>query len=118
MTSSPDLGLTPIALPDPTLHSLDVIFVHGLNGHRSRTWTNANSELWPLWLAADLTGAGLWTYGYDASIIFGSKDNIALHATRLLGSLVESKIGKPVGILVTFSLFVHDGPIACFSNFI
>ena len=35
---------------------LDVIFVHGLTGSPSDTWTTDQQEYWPEWLCADLPG--------------------------------------------------------------
>ena len=94
----PDLevGLAPLLLPEPSHHTLDVVFVHGLNGHRSKSWTNQSSELWPLWLREDLEGTRAWTYGYDASITIGSRDSIKLHSIRFLEMLVSNSVGKSV----------------------
>jgi hypothetical protein len=50
MAGSHEPGLSPLLIPDPASHKIDVVFVHGLNGHRSRTWTNEDSEAWPRWL--------------------------------------------------------------------
>src|SRR4051794_3740741 len=96
MPPTADLGLVPLILPDPASHQLDVIFLHGLNGHRERSWTNKSSQLWPLWLMNDLPGTRVWTYGYEASINVGSRDSIRLHAIRLLSLLVNEGAGKCV----------------------
>ncbi|MCW8128184.1 esterase/lipase family protein [Microbulbifer halophilus] len=47
-----------------------VVFVHGLSGHLEKTWTvkGTNSpELWPKWLAEDISGIGLWLVDYPAA---------------------------------------------------
>jgi hypothetical protein len=94
MTAAPESGLSPLLLPDLASHKVDIVFVHGLNGHRSRTWTNQASELWPLWLRDDLEGVRAWTYGYDASVTIGSRDSIKLHSIRFLDLMVGSMVGK------------------------
>ena len=91
-----ETGLSPLLLPEPSHHRIDVVFVHGLNGHRSKSWTNQASELWPLWLREDLVGTRAWTYGYDASITIGSRDSIKLHSIRFLDTLVSYSVGKSV----------------------
>jgi hypothetical protein len=97
MASAVDVGLAPLILPDQSLHCLDVVFIHGLNGQRARSWTNSSSELWPLWFIDDLPGARAWTYGYDAGIAVSSRDGMNLHSVRFLSALVEKGIGKSVG---------------------
>jgi hypothetical protein len=89
MASAVDVGLAPLILPDQSLHCLDVVFIHGLNGQRARSWTNSSSELWPLWFIDDLPGARAWTYGYDAGIAVSSRDGMNLHSVRFLSALVE-----------------------------
>ena len=96
MVAGAETGLAPLLLPDPAWHKVDIVFVHGLNGHRSRSWTNQASELWPLWLRDDLEGTRAWTYGYDASITIGSKDSIKLHSIRFLEDLIRNGVGKSV----------------------
>ncbi|KAH0563532.1 hypothetical protein GP486_001902 [Trichoglossum hirsutum] len=47
--------------------TVDVIAVHGLNGHRERTWTASNGVLWLRdFLPAVAPHARVITYGYDA----------------------------------------------------
>ena len=52
----------------------DVVFVHGLNGHWSRTWTyEKNGTCWPRdLLPGTLPGARIFSYGYPSEI-FASK---------------------------------------------
>lgn len=107
MPSTVDVGLVPLILPNAEIHALDIVFIHGLNGHRARSWTNNNSDLWPLWLREDLPGARVWTYGYDAGINLGSKDGIKLHSIRLLGALVEKGVGKSVSLCDFIAQFLE-----------
>lgn len=47
--------------------SVDVVFIHGLNGDPIQTWSNSRtSEPWTEWLAADVPSAGVWSIGYEA----------------------------------------------------
>jgi hypothetical protein len=96
MPTGQETGLSPLLLPESSHHKIDIIFVHGLNGHRSKSWTNEAAELWPLWLRDDLEGTRAWTYGYDASITIGSRDSIKLHSILFLENLVSNGVGKSV----------------------
>ena len=96
MPLASETGLSPLLLPHSSCHTVDIIFVHGLNGHREKSWTNQASELWPLWFREDLEGTRAWTYGYDASITIGSKDSIKLYSIRFLDALVQHGVGKRV----------------------
>lgn len=47
-----------------------VIFVHGLSGEISKTWTNKSSSsevFWPSWLEEDIPGVASWLVGYPAA---------------------------------------------------
>lgn len=96
-----DYGLAPVNQPEESDVKVDVIFVHGLGGHRTNTWT-ANpsrcpetSPFWLQWLPKDVHGARVWTYGYNSSAFSNvSVDNVALHAETFLKALVDNGIGK------------------------
>ncbi len=80
-----DLGFLNVHRPQsPTA---DVIFIHGLDGHRRDTWTNKSKEFWLPWLENHLRDVCIWTYGYDAGSILGSLDDFDLHATEFLTGL-------------------------------
>ena len=78
---------------------VDVVFVHGLNGHPHDTWsTKKPNVFWP----ADLLPAALeeqrpriLTYGYDANVTAFtdgvSKDRIHNHAEHLASRLVANR---------------------------
>jgi len=53
----------------PPPHPAQIIFVHGLNGSKRRTWTQGKTDFWPLWLR-DLKGlesVRIATFGYNSS---------------------------------------------------
>ncbi|EXJ85692.1 hypothetical protein A1O1_06060 [Capronia coronata CBS 617.96] len=90
-------GLTEVyAASDPLV---DIVFVHGLNGHPRDTWSTAKPDvLWP----ADLLPAALeeqrpriLTYGYNATVAAftdgASKDKIHDHAEHLASRLVANR---------------------------
>ncbi|OAL38649.1 hypothetical protein AYO20_01855 [Fonsecaea nubica] len=90
-------GLTEVyAATDPLV---DIVFVHGLNGHPHDTWSTKKPDVfWP----ADLLPAALedqrpriLTYGYDANVTAFtdgvSKDKIHNHAEHLASRLVANR---------------------------
>lgn len=90
-------GLTKVWSPPEPL--VDIVFVHGLNGHPYNTWSTHNPEIfWP----TDLLPAALedqrcriLTYGYDAQVTAftdgASKDKIHNHAEHLASRLVANR---------------------------
>lgn len=78
-------------------YQVDVIAVHGLDGHRERTWTfsegdKQSSEHGPLWLRdflpQDLPGSRIFTYGYNSRVLASrSVSSINDFARQLLRDL-------------------------------
>jgi len=84
-----DLGLAIFQrLQSPTA---DLIFIHGLNGHRCATWTNRSGKFWLPWLGNYLPDVRLWTYGYNADIHSSSRDALDIHATQFLTELLHCR---------------------------
>ena len=84
-----DLGFRIVKQPQsPTA---DLIFIHGLNGHRSTTWTNRSGEYWLQWLRNYLPDVRIWTCGYNADIYSGSRDALDTHATKFLMDLLRCR---------------------------
>lgn len=47
---------------------VDIVFVHGLNGHPRDTWMADNGVFWPSQLLPKSVRARVLVYGYDADI--------------------------------------------------
>ncbi|OAA62009.1 kinesin light chain [Niveomyces insectorum RCEF 264] len=80
--------------PGPTV---DICFVHGLTGHRDKTWTvdGPRNEPWPpALLPTRFPHARLLSFGYDADVVrvrVASKDTIRSLADNLLYSLKDDR---------------------------
>ncbi|KAF8533841.1 hypothetical protein BDD12DRAFT_897587 [Trichophaea hybrida] len=60
------VGLKLLAEPENPI--VDIVFVHGLNGHWKRTWTARNQAFWPAdFLPEMVPQARIFSYGYDAN---------------------------------------------------
>jgi hypothetical protein len=101
-----------------------VIFIHGLTGHREKTWTAAGeTEPWPKsLLPKDLPTARIITYGYDADVLRLTKpagqNTIREHAKTLINDLSGIRtdaVGRPI-IFVVHSLgglLIQDALLIC-----
>jgi hypothetical protein len=71
------------------LYSL--VFVHGLNGHPERTWTDQDTRFfWPRDIHREIDGIRVVTFGYPAGVEWSLSRNlmgIHDHAVDLLTSL-------------------------------
>lgn len=91
-------GLTQIYTPrdEPTI---DIVFVHGLNGHPQNSWTSKNTGcFWPVDLLPDILAAQrprILTYGYNANVTAFtdgvSRDTVVSHAETLASSLAANR---------------------------
>ena len=89
----------------------DVIFVHGLMGHRIKTWhphEEENKECWPYWLAEEslFQNVGIWSFGYEAeaSKWLGSSQPLFDQARSLLDNLESEELGQQPLMFITHSL--------------
>ena len=87
---------------------VDVIFVHGLGGDASKTWTNAlHDEFWPQWLQDDLDYISVFTLSYPTSLFekWTKKEmDMFERATNILELFAGHGIGQRPIIFVTHSL--------------
>ncbi|KAK3371064.1 Alpha/Beta hydrolase protein [Lasiosphaeria ovina] len=76
----------------------DIILVHGLNGHRTRTWTK-DGRCWPRdFLPHTLPGARIMAFGYDSTVMRwrgASHNSIGRHASMLLSDLQNMRGDNP-----------------------
>lgn len=93
---------------DPTGHSADVVFVHGLNGHHIKTWQNYNKTeaYWPKWLAKDFPLYGIWSLEYviNSTDWRGPTMPLVDRATNVLSRITQKGIGKRPVVFITHSM--------------
>lgn len=81
--------------PKYTKTASSMLFVHGLNGHRVKTWRSPNSDVsWPkLLLPTEIPSARVLSFGYDARVSdwrgMVSKNRIGNHSMNMLSSLAN-----------------------------
>ncbi|MCJ1231967.1 hypothetical protein MMC12_008647 [Toensbergia leucococca] len=91
------LALTVLAAPEKS--QLDIIALHGLNGHAFTTWVNQDSENNATWLrdflSADVPNARILTYGYNSALLGNntSVSNVRDFAKDLLQRLMDDRSG-------------------------
>jgi len=87
---------------------LDVLFIHGLTGDASGTWSAGETkEFWPAWLCEKFPSINIYTVGYPSSIFEKwAKKEMNLHerANNIIEQLASCGIGKHPIALVTHSL--------------
>jgi hypothetical protein len=92
-------GLSQVYVPphgDPTV---DLVFVHGLNGHPHDSWTSKTTKcFWPVDLLPDVLASQrprILTYGYNADVTAftdgASRDSIVSHAETLASNLAANR---------------------------
>jgi|GEM_PF-3167409 len=90
----------------------DIIFVHGLMGHATKTWHPGEKDdpesCWLGWLAKDqeLSELGIWTFGYEAEPSAWKGRGIPLfdQSSPLLDDLDSRELGDKPIIFITHSL--------------
>ena len=73
----------------PSRYPVDIIFVHGLDGHFLRTWTHENGTCWARdLLPSELPGSRIFSYGYPSKVMANKSDaGIRDYAKHLLGDI-------------------------------
>jgi hypothetical protein len=100
--------LYPIAYGDANIRAA-VVFVHGLGGDAFGTWKTgeAQSDIWPHWLAQDLPEVRVYSLDYDASpsAWLGSAMPLVDRATNVLSHFeLEDSLRRLPTIFVCHSL--------------
>lgn len=86
---------TVVGLPE-TENGVDIIAIHGLNGHRDETWTDKSTGLnWladPTCLSKDIPGVRVLSFGYNSASYFSRGDaNIQDFASELLAAIKANR---------------------------
>ncbi|PGH21490.1 hypothetical protein AJ80_03158 [Polytolypa hystricis UAMH7299] len=86
-----DFGLFTLYEP-PGPPRVDIVAVHGLNGHYARTWTQGQSNWLQDFLPRDIPDARILALGYDSRVVFSSSvGNIDRFADQLLAYLSRQR---------------------------
>jgi hypothetical protein len=98
--------LGPLVLVEGDKPIVDIVFVHGLRGHRIKTWQVSHGKTGnePVWqrdfLPAIIPNARIITYGYDADVVsFFNKTNqnsVSDHSSSLIDDLIRIRRGNKV----------------------
>ena len=84
-----------------------VIFLHGLGGNATDTWTHGPSKgFWPAWLVQDIAGLGVYTLDYDSAPSAWMGNSMALpeRAQSILSLLVGKRLEQTPLIFICHSL--------------
>ncbi|KAI9776252.1 MAG: hypothetical protein M1839_000486 [Geoglossum umbratile] len=116
------LGL--IILEEGTSPIVDIVAIHGLNGHREKTWTASNNILWLRdLLPKDIPNARIFSWGYDVnthSTSHLSAQYLYGHARTLVSDLSRKRrvtktqrrpiifIAHSLGGIVVKSALIHS----------
>jgi hypothetical protein len=105
-TTAPPLDIKRFEVTEVYAHpeaTVDIVLVHGLNGHPQNTWTAKNGVFWPsqlLPVTLRQAKARVLVYGYNADVYtFGSdksasSDMIHQHAQSLLTGLSMERMSE------------------------
>ncbi|PVF92961.1 hypothetical protein CPB86DRAFT_144260, partial [Serendipita vermifera] len=78
---------------------VDIVAIHGLDGHREASWTAENGTMWLKdLLPLDIPNARILTYGYDSnthSFTHMSTQSIFHHAEALVADLTQARSANP-----------------------
>ncbi|OKL63384.1 hypothetical protein UA08_01515 [Talaromyces atroroseus] len=92
-------GLTELYISPDKPALVDIVLVHGLNGHPKDSWTSKNGDVfWPVDVLPQFLGSSrvrVLTYGYNANVTSftdgASKDRIHHHAETLASELYANR---------------------------
>ena len=89
-------GIHPVDPNKVQTATMDVVFIHGLNGHAVATWSNTEENFWLRWLSEDFSKIAVWSVGYDATPSAWIKDTMPMEdrAMNILNNLAHT---PPIG---------------------
>lgn len=77
-----------------------IVLIHGLDGHREKSWTSKNGVAWLRdLLPTSIESARILTYGYDATTWDSSRvstQNLFRHATSFAEQLAQQRFAPDV----------------------
>jgi pimeloyl-ACP methyl ester carboxylesterase len=77
------------------LGNTHIIFIHGLGGNETDTWSSRESKsgFWPLWLSEDNGDVNIWSIGYSAPKLTFTDEGMGLidHATNIFERLLKTE---------------------------
>ncbi len=74
-------------------YPVDIIAIHGLNGHPFTTWTHENGTLWLKdLLPGQLPGCRVYTYGYPSQVLFSKSLMEVREYARSLLDWIRSEV--------------------------
>ena len=83
--------------------TLDIVAVHGLQGHAFKTWEHENGQNWlKEFLPKDLPSARIFTFGYESAVVSDSAAIITDKSRSLLNNLalkhrtINAKVPRPI----------------------
>jgi triacylglycerol esterase/lipase EstA (alpha/beta hydrolase family) len=82
---------------------LNIVFIHGVDGHWRQTWEAGNGSFWPAWLAEDMPTAEIWSVHYNASTMHwkGSTMSLLDRAENIIFLLkAENIFDRPTVLIV------------------
>ncbi|CCA69054.2 hypothetical protein PIIN_02913, partial [Serendipita indica DSM 11827] len=84
---------------------VDIVAIHGLQGHRDKTWTSDNGVCWLRdLLPSDFPNARILSYGYDADVHSRecvSTQTIGRHAQGLIDALSRKREDSPRALVIS-----------------
>jgi len=86
-------------ISNPELAELDIIFIHGMNGHPIDSWSyqkEPNEEFWLTWLAAERSKTAVFSLEYAASSNSWLGDAMPINdrSMEILATLYSSGVGS------------------------
>ena len=89
-------GINPVDPSKVQTATLDVVFIHGLDGHPVDTWCNTEEKFWLRWLSKEFSDIAVWSIGYNAAPSAWLDDTMTMEE-RALNILNDLSLTNPIG---------------------
>lgn len=98
-------ALIPLNTEPPSQIAMDIIFVHGLNGHWKDTWQKNDYSFWPKWLVDRFPMCRVWSFDYPAASTNWVGTGMAIvDRANNFSSCLDISIGNFPIVFITHSL--------------